>query len=226
LTPSVMAAAMGMAFFSMSLGGTFMVIYGSYLGKNTRIPKNAVTTSLGASLAGILAGLAIFPAVFSFGLKPTSGPGLIFETLPRVFASMPAGWVFGFLFFIGLFGAAYLSEVAAFEVLVGGLVDNTKLERRRAALIVCGAVWILSVPPMINTRIFLPWDLFFGSGMQVLGSFLAVVTAAWFIRRAELLKELAEGGSRPFPRFLYWWIRLAIPAAILLVGVNWLLESF
>jgi NSS family neurotransmitter:Na+ symporter len=226
LTPSVMAAAMGMAFFSMSLGGTFMVIYGSYLGKNTRIPKNAVTTSLGASLAGILAGLAIFPAVFSFGLKPTSGPGLIFETLPRVFASMPAGWVFGFLFFIGLFGAAYLSEVAAFEVLVGGLVDNTKLERRRAALIVCVAVWILSVPPMINTRIFLPWDLFFGSGMQVLGSFLAVVTAAWFIRRAELLKELAEGGSRPFPLLLYWWIRLAIPAAILLVGVNWLLESF
>jgi NSS family neurotransmitter:Na+ symporter len=79
---------------------------------------------------------------------------------------------------------------------------------------------------MINTRIFLPWDLFFGSGMQVLGSFLAVVTAAWFIRRAELLKELAEGGSRPFPLLLYWWIRLAIPAAILLVGVNWLLESF
>jgi len=226
LTPSVMAAAMGMAFFSMSLGGTFMVIYGSYLGRNTSIPKNALTTSLGASLAGILAGLAIFPAVFSFGLEPTSGPGLIFETLPRVFASMPAGWVFGFLFFIGLFGAAYLSEVAAFEVLVGGLVDTTTLERRRAVLLVCGAVWVLSVPPMINTRIFLPWDLFFGSGMQVLGSFLAVVTAAWFVRRAELLRELSEGGARPFPRILYWWIRLAIPAAVLFVGVNWLLGSF
>ncbi|MDH4198028.1 MAG: sodium-dependent transporter, partial [Candidatus Aminicenantes bacterium] len=225
LTPSVMAAAMGMAFFSMSLGGTFMVIYGSYLNKGSHIPRNALTTSLGASLAGVLAGLAIFPAVFSFGLEPTSGPGLIFETLPRVFDSMPAGWVFGFLFFIGLFGAAYLSEVAAFEVLVGGLVDNTRLERRRAGLIVCGAVWVLAIPPMINTKIFLPWDLFFGSGMQVLGSFLAVLTAAWFVKRAELLKELAEGGTRPFPRLLYWWIRLAIPAAILFVGVNWLLES-
>ncbi len=224
LTPSVMAAAMGMAFFSMSLGGTFMVIYGSYLGRHTAIPGNALTTSLGASLAGILAGLAIFPAVFSFGLEPTSGPGLIFETLPRVFDSMPAGWVFGFLFFIGLFGAAFLSEVAAFEVLVGGLVDNTKLGRRKAVFFVCSAVWILAIPPMVNTRIFLPWDLFFGSGMQVLGSFLAVVTAAWFVRRAALLRELAEGGSRPFPRLLYWWIRLAIPAAILLVGVNWLLE--
>jgi NSS family neurotransmitter:Na+ symporter len=225
LTPSVMAAAMGMAFFSMSLGGTFMVIYGSYLGLDSHIPKNALITGIGASLAGILAGLAIFPAVFSFGLEPTSGPGLTFETLPRVFAAMPAGWVFGFLFFGGLFGAAYLSEVAAFEVLVGGLVDNTRLGRRRAVFIVCGAVWILAVPPMINTKVFLPWDLFFGSGMQVLGSFLAVVTAAWFVKRAELLRELARGGTRPFPRFLYWWIRLVIPAAIILVGINWLLES-
>jgi len=225
LTPSVMAAAMGMAFFSMSLGGTFMVIYGSYLNPGSPIARNAVTTSLGASLAGILAGLAIFPAVFSFGLEPTSGPGLIFETLPRVFAAMPAGWVFGSLFFAGLFGAAFLSEVAAFEVLVGGLVDNTALGRKRAVLLVCGAVWVLAVPPMINTRIFLPWDLFFGSGMQVLGSFLAVVTAAWFVKRADLLKELSKGGRRPFPRPVYWWIRLVIPAAILLVGANWLLES-
>lgn len=225
LTPSVMAAAMGMAFFSMSLGGTFMVIYGSYLGPGSPIARNAVTTSIGASLAGILAGLAIFPAVFSFGLEPTSGPGLIFETLPRVFAAMPAGWVFGSLFFAGLFGAAFLSEVAAFEVLVGGLVDNTALGRKKAVLLVCGAVWVLAVPPMINTRIFLPWDLFFGSGMQVLGSFLAVVTAAWFVGRADLLKELSKGGMRPFPRPVYWWIRLVIPAAILLVGANWLLES-
>jgi NSS family neurotransmitter:Na+ symporter len=225
LTPSVMAAAMGMAFFSMSLGGTFMVIYGSYLGRASPIPRHALTTSFGASLAGILAGFAIFPAVFSFGLTPTSGPGLIFETLPRVFASMPAGWLFGFLFFIALFGAAYLSEVAAFEVLVGGLVDSTRLGRRRAVLLVCGAVWVLALPPMINTRIFLPWDLFFGSGMQVVGSLLAVLTAAWFIRKAELLEELGKGSGRPFPRFVYWWIRLAIPAAILVVGINWLKES-
>ncbi len=225
LTPSVMAAAMGMAFFSMSLGGTFMVIYGSYLDRASPIPKNALTTGLGASLAGVLAGLAIFPAVFSFGLEPTSGPGLIFETLPRVFESMPAGWAFGFLFFMGLFGAAYLSEVAALEVLVGGLVDNTGIRRPKAVLLVCAAVWVLALPPMINVRIFLPWDLFFGSGMQVLGSFLAVVTAAWFLKRGELLKELAAGSQRPFPRFIYWWIRLVIPAAILLVGANWLLES-
>ncbi len=225
LTPSVMAAAMGMAFFSMSLGGTFMVIYGSYMDKRNDIPKNALLTSAGASLAGILAGLAIFPAVFAFGLEPASGPGLIFSTLPQTFDSMPVGWIFGALFFLGLFGAAYLSEVAAFEVLVGGIVDNTKLVRKNAVRMICGIVYLLALPPMLNYKIFLPWDLLFGSGMQVLGSFLAVLTAGWFIKRAELLRELSEGRPRPFPRFLYWWLRLAIPAAILLVGVNWLLES-
>ncbi|MGB7294790.1 MAG: sodium-dependent transporter [Candidatus Aminicenantales bacterium] len=225
LTPGVMAAALGMAFFCMSLGGTFMVMYGSYLDKSTRIPRNAVITGVGASIAGILAGLAIFPAVFSFGLEPGSGPGLIFMTLPKTFALMPLGWIFGILFFAGLFGIAYLSDVAAFEVLVGGVVDNTKIPRKRAVLIICATVFVLSIPPMINNRIFIPWDLAFGSGMQALGSLLAVITAVWFVKRSEALKELSAGTGKPFPRALYWWMRIAVPLAILLVGINWLLES-
>lgn len=225
LTPGVMAAALGMAFFCMSLGGTFMVMYGSYLDRRTRIPGNAVLTGIGASMAGILAGLAIFPAVFSFGLEPGSGPGLIFMTLPKTFALMPAGWVFGILFFTGLFGIAYLSDVAAFEVLIGGIVDNTNIPRKRAVFLICGIVYILSIPPMINNRVFIPWDLAFGSGMQALGSLLAVVTAVWFIKRSEALKELAAGLDKPFPPALYWWMRVAVPVAILLVGINWLLES-
>jgi len=225
LTPGVMAAALGMAFFSLSLGGTFMVIYGSYMGRGVPIARNAVFTGVSASLAGILAGFAIFPAVFAFGLEPASGPGLIFTTLPRTFDQMPAGWVFGLLFFVGLFGAAFLSDVAAFEVLVGGLVDNTGLTRGKAVVLACCAVFVLAVLPMINYRIFIPWDLTFGSGMQALGSLLAVVTAAWCMRRAEALKELSAGSGRPFPLWLYWWLRAAVPVAILIVGLNWLLES-
>jgi NSS family neurotransmitter:Na+ symporter len=225
LTPGVMAAALGMAFFCMSLGGTFMVMYGSYLDRRTRIPGNAALTGIGASLAGILAGLAIFPAVFSFGLEPGSGPGLIFMTLPKTFALMPLGWAFGILFFAGLFGIAYLSDVAAFEVLVGGVVDNTSIPRKKAVFLICGTVYILSLPPMINNRIFIPWDLAFGSGMQALGSLLAVITAVWFIKRSEALKEMAAGTDKPFPRVLYWWMRVAVPLAILLVGINWILES-
>ncbi len=225
LKPSVMAAALGMAFFSLSLGGTFMFIYGSYLNKQANILKNSVFTGIAASTAGLLAGLAIFPAVFSFGLKPGEGPGLIFQILPKTFDLMPAGWLFGLLFFLGLFGAAYLSDVAAFEVLVGGIVDNTQLERKKAVLFICLIVFVLAIPPMINFKIFLPWDLTFGSGMQALGSLLAVITAVWCMKRSEALKELSEGRGEPFPLFLYWWMRVVIPAAILFVGINWLLES-
>ncbi len=78
---------------------------------------------------------------------------------------------------------------------------------------------------MINFKIFLPWDLTFGSGMQALGSLLAVITAVWCMRRSEALRELAEGRGKPFPLFLYWWMRVVIPVAILFVGINWLLES-
>jgi NSS family neurotransmitter:Na+ symporter len=225
LTPGVMAAALGMAFFCLSLGGTFMVMYGSYLDAKARIPRNALITGLGASLAGVLAGLAVFPAVFSFGLEPGSGPGLIFMTLPRVFALMPLGWFFGLLFFGGLFGIAYLSDVAAFEVLVGGLIDNSGLTRKKAVFIVCLVVFVLAVPPMLNARIFIPWDLAFGSGMQALGSLSAVITTVWFVRRSEALRELAAGTGKPFPAALYWWMRVVVPLAILLVGINWLLES-
>ena len=224
LTPSVMAAALGMAFFSMSLGGTFMVIYGSYLEKKSIVSKNAAFTGLAASMAGLLAGFAIFPAVFAFGLEPSSGPGLIFSTLPKTFDLMPAGWVFGLLFFMGLFGAAYLSDVAAFEVLVGGLVDNTKWKRKKAVFWACAIAYILAIPPMINMKVFVPWDLTFGSGMQALGSLLAVITAVWFIKRYEFLRELSMKNSF-FRTFLYWWLRVIVPAAILFVGVNWILES-
>jgi NSS family neurotransmitter:Na+ symporter len=224
LKPSVMAAAMGMAFFSMSLGGTFMLIYGSYLDRKANIPANALFTGLGAVTAGLLAGLAIFPAVFSFGLEPASGPGLIFSTLPKTFALMPAGWIFGALFFLGLFGAAYLSDVAALEVLAGGLVDNTGVERKKAVVLCCVFVYILALPTMINYKIFIPWDLAFGSGTQVLGSLLAVLTAVWCVHRSVALKELARGSGRRFPLWLFWWMRLVIPAAILVVGINWLLE--
>jgi NSS family neurotransmitter:Na+ symporter len=219
-----MAAALGMAFFSMSLGGTFMVIYGSYLNRQANILKNAVFTGIAASAAGLLAGLAIFPAVFSFSLKPSEGPGLIFQTLPKTFDLMPAGWLFGLLFFLGLFGAAYLSDVAAFEVLVGGIVDNTRLGRKKAVVLICLIVFVLAIPPMINFKIFLPWDLTFGSGMQALGSLLAVITAVWCMKRADALKELSAGRGKPFPAFLYWWMRIVVPAAILFVGINWLLE--
>ncbi len=225
LNASMIAAALGQAVFSLSLGGTFMIIYGSYLDKNADIRTNAILTGMGDTAAGLLAGLAIFPAVFALGLEPEAGPELIFVTLPQIFAKLPVGWIFGFLFFIGLFGAAYLSSVAAFEVLVGGIVDTTKYSRKQAVFIICSVVYLIAIPPMFNFKIFVPWDLTFGSGMQTLGGFLAVVSVLWCIQRSEALKEFSQGAKKPFPIFLYWWLKIVVPMVILFVGLNWLLES-
>lgn len=224
-TPVVAVAALGHTIFTLSLGGTFMVVYGSYLNERDSLPAGAVWTAAGDTAAGLLAGLAIFPAVFAFGLEPGSGPGLLFATLPKVFERIPAGGIFGFLFFAGLFGAAYLSDVASFEVLVAGITDNTAVSRTRAVWLTAALVYVLAIPPMINMRVFVPWDLTFGSGMQTFGALLAVLTVGWSLDRAAALRELGAGSGRPFPGWLYWWLRLVIPGAILAVGVWWLLTE-
>jgi NSS family neurotransmitter:Na+ symporter len=225
LTPGVMVAALGHMMFSLSLGGTFMVVYGSYLRPNENIAEPAIWTMIGDTGSSLLAGLAIIPAVFALGLQPTSGPGLIFSTLPKVFAALPAGWVFGSLFFVGLFGAGYLSDIGAFEVLVAGLTDNTRLSRSVSVGLISVAVFISAIPPTINNAIFVPWDLTFGSGMQTLGSLLAVITLGWCVNRSAALAELSHEGGRPVAPWLIHWIRFGIPAAILSVGAWWLLTS-
>ncbi|MCP4662982.1 MAG: sodium-dependent transporter [bacterium] len=222
LSPAAVAAALGQAVFSLSLGGTFMVVYGSYLGPAENLPRNALWTAAGDLGAGLLAGFAILPAVFALGLEPESGPGLIFATLPQVFAEIPFGGLFGLLFFASLFGAAYLSDVAAFEVMVAGLTDNTGLSRDRAVWTTAGTVFLLALVPMINMEIFVPWDLSFGSGMQIVGSLLAVVTVGWVLKRSAVLDELGPG-SRRSSSWLLLWIRFVVPGAMVAVAVWWLL---
>jgi NSS family neurotransmitter:Na+ symporter len=220
----VILAAVGQAIFSLSLGGTFMVVYGSYLDDAEELRSSAAWTAAGDLGAGLLAGLAIFPAVFAFGLEPKSGPGLVFSTLPRVFVEMPAGWLFGLLFFVGLAGAAFLSDVGAFEVLVAGLTDATSLTRRQAVWTLAAVVFVFALPPMVNMEVFQPWDLTFGSGMQTLGALLAVVAFAWSLDRSAALAQLASGrrGAAWEVRLLYLWLRYVIPVVMVVLGVWWL----
>jgi NSS family neurotransmitter:Na+ symporter len=225
LTPGVMVAALGHMVFSLSLGGTFMVVYGSYLDRNEPVARPAVWTVIGDTGTSLLAGFAIIPAVFALGLEPGQGPGLLFSTLPKVFAAIPLGALFGLLFFLGLAGAGYLSDIAALEVLVAGLTDNTGLSRTRAVWLMAGATFLIAIPPTVNNGIFIPWDLTFGSGMQTLGALLAVITVGWCMSRGAALAELTSGGERPVPIWIYYWIRFGIPVAILSVGIWWLLSS-
>ncbi len=225
LTANVMAAAIGHAIFALSLGGTFMVVYGSYLRDDETLARPAWWTVIGDTGSSLIAGLAVIPAVFAFHLEPASGPGLIFNTLPRVFAAMPVGWLFGSLFFISLLGGGYLSDIGAVEVLVAGLTDNTKITRTKAVWVMSVACFLLAIPPSINNAIFVPWDLTFGSGMQTLGSLLAVITVGWCMHRGAALKQLFGAGEKPVPMWVYHWIRFGIPIIILGVGVYWLLTQ-
>ncbi len=225
LTPQVILAALGQVFFTLSLGGTFMVVYGSYLRPRDDLRVDSFFTCLGDTAVGLIAGFVIFPAVFSLGMEPTSGPALLFSTLPQIFDRIPAGWIFGFLFFASLFGAAYLSAVAALEVLAAGLTDSMGLDRSRAVWWMGAIVLLISIPPSINMGIFLPWDLIFGSGMQILGSLLAVITFGWCMNRSAAVAELNSQGAAPVPGWLFHWIRFGIPAVIILLLVWWLLTS-
>ena len=215
LTPRAMIGALGQAVFSLSLGGTFMVVYGSYLKHDEPLASPAIWTTAGDTFSGVLAGLAIFPAVFALGLEPNAGPALLFSTIPEVFARIPTGWLFGVLFFLGLFGAGYLSDIAALEVLIAGLTDNLGWTRKRATWTMAGVVFLFAIPPMLNMRVFVPWDLTFGSGMQTFGALLAALTIGWAMNRSRALAALNA------PRWLYLWIRYVIPGAILLVGAWW-----
>jgi NSS family neurotransmitter:Na+ symporter len=225
LTPPVMLAALGQMMFSLSLGGTFMVVYGSYLSDGEPLMKTALWTMIGDTGSSVLAGFAIIPAVFALQMAPAQGPALLFSTIPQVFAAIPVGWLFGLLFFAGLLGAGFLSDVAALEVLVAGVTDNTGLSRTRAVWTMAAAAFVLSIPPTINMAIFLPWDLTFGSGMQTLGALLAVLTVGWCLNRGNALAALSARGEPPAPAWLYYWIRFGIPFAIVAVGVWWLLTS-
>ncbi len=225
LTANVMAAAIGHAIFALSLGGTFMVVYGSYLRADEQLARPALWTVFGDTGSSLIAGLAVIPAVFAFHLEPASGPALIFNTLPRVFAAMPAGWLFGSLFFISLFGAGYLSDIGAVEVLVAGLTDNTRYTRKQAVWVMSLACFVLAIPPSVNNAIFVPWDLTFGSGMQTLGSLFAVVTVAYCMNRTTALKELFGAGEKPVPMWVFYWIRFGIPVIIVGVGAYWLLTQ-
>lgn len=225
LTPRVMIAALGQAFFSLSLGGTFMVVYGSYLGPRDRLASNAVITALGDMGVGLLAGLAIIPAVFALGLTPEGGPSLVFQTLPKVFDELWLGWAFGAAFFLGLAGAAFLSAVANFEVLVAALGDERKWSRRRAAFAIALAVFLLGAAPAANMKLFGIWDLTFGSGMQTLGGLVAVLTFAWSLDKSRALAELTRAESGRRYAWLYYWLRFVVPATIAFVGVYWVLSD-
>jgi len=132
VTWKTVLAALGQAFFTLSLGMGAIITYGSYLSKKENIPHAATMVILFDTLVALVAGLAIFACVFAMNLSPTAGPGLVFHTIPAVFNQMPGGYIFGILFFVLLFIAALTSSVSILETIVAYFVDEKKMDSRQS----------------------------------------------------------------------------------------------
>ena len=146
----VVFAAMGQAFFTLSLGIGAMAIFGSYIGKERRLLGEALNVTLLDTFVAFVSGLVIFPAAFAFGITPDAGPSLIFVTLPNVFNAMPGGRLWGALFFIFLSFAALSTVIAVFENILSCCMDRWGWSRRRAAAVNLVLIFVLSLPCLLG----------------------------------------------------------------------------
>lgn len=155
--------AMGQCFFSLSLGMGAMITYGSYLSRNEKVLGSSLQIVAFDTLAALLSGLAIFPALFAVGMTPEKGPGLTFNILPVVFSRMSYGAVFATLFFILLFIAALTSAISLVEVVVAYVTDEKGWSRRKAVLIFGTAIFILGIPAALSFGVLADFKPFFGN---------------------------------------------------------------
>jgi NSS family neurotransmitter:Na+ symporter len=222
--------ALGQGFFSLSLGMGIMITYGSYISKGERLPKCALMVFVLDTLVAFLAGLAIFPALFAMGMEPAQGVGLTFVTLPGVFAQMPIGSLFSFLFFLLLFIAAFTSMMSLLEVAVTFFMDELKMGRVKAALVAGTVVTILGVPSayslsgnlnVFGMAFFDLMDYVSNNIMMPINAIGICLFAGWAWTE-NLKKEITNDGLVKFSMKEIWIMSVIIfsPAAIAAILVN------
>ena len=226
------AAALGQAFFSLSLGFGTILTYGSYVSKKENIMFQSTATAVSDLMFALIAGTAIMPAVFAFGLNPQSGPGLVFETLPYVFSQMPAGGFIAILFFVALIVAAVTSSISMFEVAAAYLIEEKNMSRVAACSLIFVICWVfgafcsLSFGPMSDILIFgrTIFDFFDNLSSNILmtlGSLMTVLFVGWRLKKTDIYDEFTNGGTlsanvRIFG-VLWFLIRYIAPLAIIFI---------
>ena len=196
LNPETWVMAMGQAFFSLSINGAGMLIYGSYMKKGENILRHAGMTAVLDTLAALLAGFAILPAVFAFGIDPTSGPQLMFVTLPQIFQQMPGGRIFALLFFVSVFFAGITSLINMFEAVVESWQSHFNLNRKLAVLL-CSAITLgvglfLEAEPNVGQ-----WMDFITIGVVPIGAVMGAVSVYYVLGWPKLRQELQLGRKKP-----------------------------
>lgn len=233
ITGNTILMALGQAFFSLSIGMGTLITYGSYIQKDNKLASTAVNVSLIDMSIAILAGIAIFPAVFAFGISPASGESLTFIVLPSIFQQMAGGMIFAFFFFFLLAIAALTSTISVLEVIVAYFTEQLNLSRRMAVLLSIISMFILGISAslswglMSNFKIFgfNIFDLFNNVTANILlplGGLLIVGFLGWFFPGREVKDELSNGGTLKVRYYsLYRFIiRFIAPVAIALVFLN------
>ena len=216
MQPQTWLIAMSQAFFTLSLVGGSMVIYGSYLNEDDDINLTTISVMFGNVTVAIMAGFAIFPAVFAFNVAPNAGPPLIFLTLPQVFNKMAGGQIFAILFFLSFTAAGISSTISMTEVNVDALMDRLGWSREKSSIVMTIAVFIVMVPAAIDTgynsiitQLSTVWTL-------AIGAILASIAFAWYYGAD---KARAHINSRSYFEFGKWWepwVKFVYPAVIII----------
>lgn len=230
LTPDVILSALGQAFFSLSLGMGCLVTYSSYFSDRTPLVKTALQIATLDTLVAVMAGVIIFPAVFSFGMSPAEGPTLVFEVLPNIFHSMSGGRIWSTLFFVLLALASLTSIISVSEIVVAFLVDEFKMSRRAATLlitlvtVVTGTLCSLSFGPLRSLDLFNIFDGLSSNVLLPLGGVGVSIFAGWKLDKSVRASQLhTEGVSTPVYNYIVFALKYICPACILAVFVVGLL---
>jgi len=225
--------ALGQAFFSLSIGMGTLITYGSYIKKNDNLATTAVGVSFADTLIAILAGIAIFPAVFAFGIDPGAEEGLVFITLPTIFQQMPGGYYFSLLFFVLLAVAALTSTISVLEVVVAYFVEELKMIRKKATIFATLSISVLGIVAagswgwfenltLFDSNIFGLLNFTSANILLPLGGFFIVAFIGWYFGKEKIRKEAGNEGAlkaRYLPVYMFI-VKFIAPIAIALVFLN------
>lgn len=236
LTPVVVLAAVGQAFFSVNVGIGAVLTYSSYLPQDVNLLRSAIVVALGDTLVALLAGLAIFPIVFANGLDPAEGPGLIFVTLSTAFAQMPAGAVIGSGFFLMILFAALTSSISMLETMTARAIEIRGMTRTRAAVLIGSGTFLLglvtvfsfsswehlylldAIPTFAGKTPFDLIDYLVSNVMMPLGGMLYALFAGWWLSKQTSIYELDIGDGALFKLWLLL-VRVVAPLAVAAIFV-------
>ncbi len=232
LTANSVLNALGMAFFTLSVGFGIIVTYGSYMQKEEDIPKNGIIITCMTVFVSLIAALTIFPIVFSFGLPPQEGPGLLFKTLPVLFAKMPASLLISTVFFALVLFAAITSSISLLEVLVANAMEIWGITRKKAAYFAALLVLIIGVPSALagSKWLFPNWEAVYGrnffdtidylvsSWLTPIGGLFTTIFVGWFWKKRFPLAEFGAGTTwKWIVKPWFYCVKYIAPIAVIII---------